>query len=294
MNASFIKGQEALKAGNKQQAIQWLKQAMSENPRDPAVWVELANVVDELDKKKECLRQALKINPNYLLAQMALSKLENPPVAPPPVVSPPVPPPPAPLPDWFNAPANNNIPQEMDDPFALEERASQAPRNETRYSPPYRPSQAPTPTNFSTENMPAWIWAIVGVAGLTLVAGLISVLYTYTSNSADTGFTTTISNLAGSILYAALFTIASFLAYQAVLQLKLRWQELNNPIISILLFFSITKLTTDALYKPLSDFLYSSVYGQADLLGFSTQCLEGLVVIGALLAGSYYIIRNNQ
>jgi len=290
MNASFLKGQEALKAGNKQQAIQWLRQAMSENPKDPAVWVELANAVDELDKKKECLRQALKISPSYPLAQIALSKLENPPVAHPQVISPP-----APLPDWFNAPAANNTPQEMDDPFALEEKAPQAPpRGETRYSTPYKTPQASAPTNFSTENMPAWIWAIVGVAGLTLVAGLISVLYAYTSNSVDTGFTSTISNLAGSILYAALFAIAAFLAYQAVLQLKLRWQEMNNPIISILLFFSITKLTTDALYKPLSDFLYSSVYGEADLLGFSTQCLEGLVVIGALLAGSYYIIRNNQ
>lgn len=285
MNSNFVKGQAALNAGNKQQAIEWLRQALLENPRDPVIWVELASAIDEVDKKKECLRQALRINPNHPLAKMSLSKLENPAVVPPP----------APLPDWFDAPVTNNNNLEIDDPFTLEEKVPQSPpHRETKYSSPHKITHRSALKNFSTENVPAWIWAVVGVAGLTLVAGLISVLYAYTSNSVDTGFTSTISNLAGSILYASLFAIAAFLAYQAVSQLKLRWQELNSPILSILLFFSITKLSTDAFYMPLSNFLYSSVYGEANLLGFGTQCLEGLIVIGALLAGSYYITRNNQ
>lgn len=281
MSNSFANGQALLKAGNKQQAIQSLKQAINEEPKNPAIWVELANAIDDIEKKKECLKQALRVSSNYPPAQLALAKLEMPQVAPT-----------SPVPDWFDQPPVSNSSVVSDDPFAFDAPPVQSPS--AQQTPPNYVRQTPTQNQISTMNIPAWIWAIIGVASLALVAGLISLLYAMTSDGGDGTFIYTISNLAGSILYAALFVISSFLAFQAVQQLQSRFTELGNPIISILIFIALSKLTTDALYKPLSNLLYSSTYGEVNYLSFGTQCLEGLIVIGTLLAGSYYFTRNKS
>lgn len=280
MNNSFANGQASSRAGNKQEAIRFFKKAINEEPRNPAIWVELANVIDDIEKKKECLKQALTISSNYHPAQLALAKLELPQV-----------PPSSPVPEWFDQPPVPTSNAMNDDPFAFD--TPSVPPQVQQTSPNY-PRRATSQNQNSTLNIPAWIWAIIGVASLALVAGLISLLYAMTSNSGDSAFIYTISDLAGSILYAALFVISSFLAFQAVQQLQSRFTELDNPIISILIFIALSKLTADALYKPLSNLLYSSSFGGVNYLSFGAQCLEGLIVIGALLAGSYYFTRNKS
>jgi hypothetical protein len=283
MATNVEKGQEALKRGDKQQAVQWFKQAISEDPKNPASWVELSGAIDDFDKKQEALKYALRINPEYVPAKIALAKLS---------VSANQNASPSNLPDWIDQSSGEAVVPETEDPFLIKKVSVQKAPHSSAQQAVEHPSFSNGISQFSLEKIPAWIWGIVGVAAFALVAGLISLFSSFASSGIDNSFTYAISDMAGNILYASLFLISAYLSYQAITNLKAHWQALNNSLFSVLLFIALTKLTTDAFYQPLSNFLYSSTYSGTDTLSFGFKCLEGLVVLASILAGGFIIIRN--
>ena len=76
------KGIAALKAGNSNLARQFFDAALDENPNDELAWLWLSGVVHTPDKKRECLKRVLAINPNNAAAKHGLDILGPEPVAP--------------------------------------------------------------------------------------------------------------------------------------------------------------------------------------------------------------------
>lgn len=68
---------QLINSGNKQEALPLLKELVQANPINEKAWLWLSVCVDEVEQKKYCLRQALRINPTNNNANLALLKLEN-------------------------------------------------------------------------------------------------------------------------------------------------------------------------------------------------------------------------
>ena len=54
-----------------------LHQVINKNPRNEQAWLLLALLKDDLDKKQDCLKKVLKINPHNKLAQQNLASLQT-------------------------------------------------------------------------------------------------------------------------------------------------------------------------------------------------------------------------
>jgi tetratricopeptide (TPR) repeat protein len=61
--------------GNRELAKKYLAQIFAEYPNDEAAWLLLSRVVEEKEKKIECLQRVIKINPNNNEARLALARL---------------------------------------------------------------------------------------------------------------------------------------------------------------------------------------------------------------------------
>jgi len=77
MNSSLQQGINAAKTGHTQEALNFLKDAIIEEPQNADVWVWIAAIIDDLDKQEIFLEKALKIDPNNIPAQRGLAYLND-------------------------------------------------------------------------------------------------------------------------------------------------------------------------------------------------------------------------
>ena len=77
MPSSLQNGISAAKAGQMQQALDYLKDAIIEEPQNADVWVWIAAIIDNLDKQEIFLEKALAIDPNNIPAQRGLAYLQK-------------------------------------------------------------------------------------------------------------------------------------------------------------------------------------------------------------------------
>jgi tetratricopeptide (TPR) repeat protein len=75
MASSLQKGIQAAKAGRMQEALDFMKDAIIEEPQNADVWVWIAAIIDDLDKQEIFLKKALEIDPDSIPAQRGLSYL---------------------------------------------------------------------------------------------------------------------------------------------------------------------------------------------------------------------------
>lgn len=77
MASSLQQGISAAKAGQMQEALEFLKDAIIEEPQNANVWVWIAAIIDDLDKQEIFLEKALDLDPNNLPAQRGLAFLKD-------------------------------------------------------------------------------------------------------------------------------------------------------------------------------------------------------------------------
>ncbi len=77
MVSSLQKGISAAKAGRMQEALDFLKDAIIEEPQNAEVWVWVAAIIDDLDKQEIFLKKALEIDPRNIPAQRGLAYLRK-------------------------------------------------------------------------------------------------------------------------------------------------------------------------------------------------------------------------
>ena len=97
MNPSSLlqQAQLAAKQGYRPKALELLREVVRQEPQNDAAWELLADVADTREHAVDCLKQALRINPNNESAKRKLSALTTPTTTPPSQVPPaPKPPPP--------------------------------------------------------------------------------------------------------------------------------------------------------------------------------------------------------
>lgn len=68
------KGIEAKKLGNIPNAQAFFARALSTNPKSEEAWLNMAQVIDDVDKQKECYEKVLEINPQNAVAKAWLLK----------------------------------------------------------------------------------------------------------------------------------------------------------------------------------------------------------------------------
>jgi tetratricopeptide (TPR) repeat protein len=77
MTSSLQLGINAAKASRMQEALEFLKDAIIEEPQNAEVWVWIAAVIDDMDKQAIFLEKALEIDPHNIPAQRGLAYLEK-------------------------------------------------------------------------------------------------------------------------------------------------------------------------------------------------------------------------
>ncbi len=77
MTSSLQQGINAAKAGHTQVALDFLKDAIIEEPQNADVWVWIAAIIEDLDKQEIFLKKALEIDPNNIPAQRGIDYLNR-------------------------------------------------------------------------------------------------------------------------------------------------------------------------------------------------------------------------
>jgi len=77
MASSLQKGINAAKSGHMHDALEFLKDAIIEEPQNAEVWVWIAAIIDDMDKQEIFLEKALDLDPNNIPAQRGLAYLHN-------------------------------------------------------------------------------------------------------------------------------------------------------------------------------------------------------------------------
>jgi hypothetical protein len=77
MASSLQKGINSAKAGRMREALDFLKDAIIEEPQNADVWVWIAAIIDDLDKQEIFLEKAIDIDPNNIPAQRGLDYLQK-------------------------------------------------------------------------------------------------------------------------------------------------------------------------------------------------------------------------
>ena len=77
MVSSLQKGIKAAKSGHMQEALDFLKDAIIEEPQNADVWVWVAAIIDDLDKQEIFLKKALEIDPQNIPAQRGMGYLQK-------------------------------------------------------------------------------------------------------------------------------------------------------------------------------------------------------------------------
>lgn len=71
------RGIVAARTGRSQQAMEYLSLAAKIEPSNPRVWLWLATASETIEGKRQCLQEALQIDPNILAAQVLLDQLSK-------------------------------------------------------------------------------------------------------------------------------------------------------------------------------------------------------------------------
>lgn len=82
MTTSLENGIAAVKAGNKAQAFQYLRQAVVENPKDKTAWLWISTLVDDPEKKSYCFQKVLEVDPNNQYALRGMNSIAKPAIEP--------------------------------------------------------------------------------------------------------------------------------------------------------------------------------------------------------------------
>jgi hypothetical protein len=82
MSDLLIQAMTAKQNGDNNLAKQLLSQAIVQNPRNEAAWMLMAEVVDDVKLRRNCLERVLALNPDNTAASMALTRLNTSPLAP--------------------------------------------------------------------------------------------------------------------------------------------------------------------------------------------------------------------
>ncbi len=69
-------GIAAYKAGNKEEAVRLLSEALRENRQDENAWLYLGAAIDDPGRKRQAFEQVLAINPDNEKAKNALARLD--------------------------------------------------------------------------------------------------------------------------------------------------------------------------------------------------------------------------
>jgi len=77
MTSALQNGINAAKAGQMQEALEFLKDAIIDEPQNAEVWVWIAAIIDDVDKQAIFLEKALEIDPHNIPAQRGLAYLEK-------------------------------------------------------------------------------------------------------------------------------------------------------------------------------------------------------------------------
>lgn len=77
MTSSLQQGIKAAKAGQMKEALEFLKDAIIEEPQNAEVWVWIAAIIDDTEKQAIFLEKALDIDPHNIPAQRGLAYLEK-------------------------------------------------------------------------------------------------------------------------------------------------------------------------------------------------------------------------
>lgn len=77
MVSSLQKGIKAAKSGHMQEALDFLKDAIIEEPQNADVWVWVAAIIDDLDKQEIFLKKALEIDAQNIPAQRGMAYLQK-------------------------------------------------------------------------------------------------------------------------------------------------------------------------------------------------------------------------
>jgi tetratricopeptide (TPR) repeat protein len=73
MSSSLQNGIDAAKAGRMQEALDFLKDAIIDEPQNANVWVWIAAIIEDIDKQEIFLKKALEIDPNNKPAHRGMS-----------------------------------------------------------------------------------------------------------------------------------------------------------------------------------------------------------------------------
>jgi len=68
---------EAINQGDKNKALDLLKQALTVNPNDVDAWLVLATIIDEPERKRQCLNRVLTLDPVNQLARAELFEMDR-------------------------------------------------------------------------------------------------------------------------------------------------------------------------------------------------------------------------
>jgi hypothetical protein len=82
MSDLLIQAMSAKQRGDLDRAKQLLSQAIVQNPHDEGAWMLMADVVDDVKLRRNCLERVLAINPDNEAANIALTKLNTSPLGP--------------------------------------------------------------------------------------------------------------------------------------------------------------------------------------------------------------------
>jgi hypothetical protein len=82
MSDILIQAMSAKQRGDLNRAKQLLSQAIVQNPHDEGAWMLMADVVDDVKLRRNCLERVLAINPANEAANIALTKLNTSPLGP--------------------------------------------------------------------------------------------------------------------------------------------------------------------------------------------------------------------
>lgn len=77
MHAVVQSAINAAKQGDKIQAVEYIKQVLTANPKDVDAWLVLAAVVDEPERKRQCLNRVLSLDPTNRVARESLLEMDR-------------------------------------------------------------------------------------------------------------------------------------------------------------------------------------------------------------------------
>lgn len=185
---------DALQAGQKKEALVYLKQTVTENPQDATTWAWLARALDDPARQQECLRRALRLEPENAFALSTLELLTKTPAAQPidvpatVVEAPAVPVKPSATVQSILRKVSTSAPPETDQPARLSRTELQAYLDAELVEVQPRPQPAPAASTRAVQRAgraastrhaapPRWLWYLLAAIALFSTVILLYLLF---------------------------------------------------------------------------------------------------------------------